>query len=296
MTYTLWRRSRGVTRALTSRDLPEVLELCDVDPVDSVLAAARFRELAARSLGHLESWGWPSSGPLEAVCWAGANLVPVIPSSLSPARARQALHAFTRQALLSPRRSSSLVGEQGAVMSMWRQLAGRWRAREVRENQPSMMMDTDSTVVQDTQVRTSSMEEFNSVFAACVAMFTEEVGYSPLAHGAGNSYALRVRELISLGRSYVHMVEDDRGHVEVAFKAEVGALTPKVAQIQGVWVAPRFRGRGLSVPGMAAVVERVRAQHAPTVSLYVNDFNVAAVRCYDRVGFTRVGSYSTILL
>jgi hypothetical protein len=33
----------------------------------------------------------------------------------------------------------------------------------------------------------------------------------------------------------------------------------------------------------------------PTVSLYVNDFNAAALSVYDRIGFTRVGELSTYL-
>ena len=44
---------------------------------------------------------------------------------------------------------------------------------------------------------------------------------------------------------------------------------------------------------MAAVVELAR-QTAPTVSLYVNDFNHPAVATYRRVGFVDVGEFATI--
>ena len=60
---------------------------------------------------------------------------------------------------------------------------------------------------------------------------------------------------------------------EVVFKADVGSVALGVAQIQGVWVAPRWRGQGLAGPAMAAVVEQVRAEIAEVVTLYVNDFN-----------------------
>jgi predicted GNAT family acetyltransferase len=46
---------------------------------------------------------------------------------------------------------------------------------------------------------------------------------------------------------------------------------------------------------MAAVVQHVRAHVAPTVSLYVNDYNVRAVRTYERVGFRTVGTFATVL-
>ena len=32
------------------------------------------------------------------------------------------------------------------------------------------------------------------------------------------------------------------------------------------------------------------------VSLYVNDFNVAALALYERIGFTTVGTFATVLL
>jgi predicted GNAT family acetyltransferase len=60
-------------------------------------------------------------------------------------------------------------------------------------------------------------------------------------------------------------------------------------------VDPARRGEGLSVAGMAAVVEACRAEIAPVVSLYVNDFNQPARRAYERVGFRTVGTFMSVL-
>jgi predicted GNAT family acetyltransferase len=68
-----------------------------------------------------------------------------------------------------------------------------------------------------------------------------------------------------------------------------------VCQVQGVWVDPELRGRGLSVSGTAAVVVRAQATVAPVVSLYVNAYNTAARRAYDRVGFRSAGSFCSVL-
>ena len=148
---------------------------------------------------------------------------------------------------------------------------------------------------------------------ACVRMFVEEVGYSPVAAG-GNAYTERVRGLITAGRSFVRVaggppapssttapapVDPLAGVAPpervVAFKAELGAVTPDVAQVQGVWVDPRFRGRRLSESGMAAVVEITRREIAPIVSLYVNAYNERALATYRRVGFEQVGTFATVL-
>jgi predicted GNAT family acetyltransferase len=79
------------------------------------------------------------------------------------------------------------------------------------------------------------------------------------------------------------------------FKAEIGAATSRACQIQGVWVAPEYRGRGLAAPAMAAVLRYALADVAPVASLYVNDYNTPARRTYRRVGFEEVGAFTSVL-
>jgi predicted GNAT family acetyltransferase len=88
---------------------------------------------------------------------------------------------------------------------------------------------------------------------------------------------------------------DVEGRRDIVFKAEVGIVGGSVAQVQGVWVHPSLRGQGRAKAGMAALVPMVRAHLAPTVSLYVNDFNDAAVAAYAAVGFREVGTFATVM-
>ncbi len=78
------------------------------------------------------------------------------------------------------------------------------------------------------------------------------------------------------------------------FKAEIGAISSQVGQIQGVWVHPARRGRGLGTAGTAAVADRL-AGMGRLASLYVNGFNRVARAAYARVGFRQVGSFATVL-
>jgi predicted GNAT family acetyltransferase len=121
-------------------------------------------------------------------------------------------------------------------------------------------------------------------------MFTEEVGVSPLRTDGGASYRARLAELIRAGYSLAWI---EGG--EVLFKAEIGAVSRSACQIQGVWVKPSLRGRGIGAAGTAAVVEYARTAIAPVVSLYVNDFNAPARAAYERVGFGEVGRYASVL-
>jgi predicted GNAT family acetyltransferase len=86
------------------------------------------------------------------------------------------------------------------------------------------------------------------------------------------------------------VVEGDR----VIFKADLGSVSAGVTQVQGVWLDPTLRGRGLAPAMMAAVVHYAR-RIAPVVSLYVNDFNAAARATYAKVGFRQTGEFATVL-
>ncbi len=134
------------------------------------------------------------------------------------------------------------------------------------------------------------MTDFDRILPACAAMFEEEVGYSPFL-GGQEFYSRRVAGLIREGHSLVHI--DANG--TVVFKAELGAVTRDVTQVQGVWMNPELRGgRGQSSGYMAAVVNLSRT-FAPVTSLYVNDYNAKARATYERVGFEQVGTFATVL-
>jgi len=46
---------------------------------------------------------------------------------------------------------------------------------------------------------------------------------------------------------------------------------------------------------MATVVDECLRAIAPAVSLYVNDYNLAARKAYERVGFETVGTFMSVL-
>lgn len=275
----------GLLRVLTSRELPDLQALLDRDPVAHCFVGSRVEAVGLDPwrLGG-EVWGYVDDGRLVSALYVGANLVPV--ETTASARA-----AFTDRARRVGRRCSSIVGPRPEVLELWRLLEPAWGpAREVRGRQPLMLIDEPPRVEADPLVRLVTEDELDVLLPACVAMFTEEVGVSPLAGGAGPAYRARIAEIVRTRRAYAR-IEDGR----VVFKAEVGASTDRACQVQGVWVDPALRGRGLSGPGMAAVVELAREQVAPLVSLYVNDFNHAARKAYVRVGFREVGSFATVL-
>ncbi|HEY0187437.1 MAG TPA: DUF4081 domain-containing protein [Cellulomonas sp.] len=292
----------GTGRVLEDPDVEAALAVCAQDPVAAVLARVRLEQAAVVGLRRVggQAWGYEVDGVVRAVCWAGANLVPVVPASQEePGLRAAAVDAFAAFGRAQGRRCSSIVGDADVVLPLWERLSGTWGGlREVRADQPSMVIDHEPAVAPDPAVRRSRPEEYPVVLPACVRMFVEEVGYSPLG-GAGGAYEARVRSLVRDGRSFVRLAEpagaDDGSAPEVVFKAELGAVAGGVAQVQGVWVTPARRGQGLSEGGMAAVVAAARRDVAPTVSLYANHYNERALAAYRAVGFRQVGTYATVL-
>lgn len=272
-------------RVLGPPDLPEFLALAARDPVVNVFAEHRARttNLDTRWLGG-EVWGRYDGDQLVAACHVGANLVPI---ECGPDDAL----AFAERALAKPRRTMTIVGPERAVEAIWDRLDVVWAGeREIRWRQPHLVLDHAPAVAPDPAVRRTEPRDLERIYPACVAMYTEEVGVSPAVGGGDDLYRARVAQLISRGWSFAR-IEQGR----VIFKAEVACASPTAAQIQGVWVAPDRRGQGLAAVGMAAVVDFVRRDIAPIVSLYVNEWNEPARAAYHRVGFRETARFATVM-
>ncbi|HEY1916724.1 MAG TPA: GNAT family N-acetyltransferase [Streptosporangiaceae bacterium] len=269
-------------RLLDERDRSGVQQALDSDPVAACMVASRV-ELAGVDSWRLggELWGFGSR--LEGLCFAGANLVPLRGE-------RTSIRAFADRARRTGRSCSSMVGRAELVLPLWDELSGHWGpAREVRAEQPLMVLPTRPALRSDPLVRAVRPDELDRYLPAAVAMFTEEVGVDPRAGDGGVGYRARVAEQIAGGRAFARF-EDGA----VVFKAEIGALSARVGQIQGVWVRPDRRGHGLGAAGTAAVVDRL-VDMGRVASLYVNAYNSPARAAYTRVGFSQIASFATVL-
>lgn len=222
--------TQTTTRVLEPSDLDAALAVLDREPVANAFVASRVQVagLDPWRLGG-EMWGWYEDGMLESLCYAGANLVPICATP-------RAVRGFADRARRAGRRCSSIVGPAEPTAQLWRLLEPNWGpARDVRPQQPLMVTDRlPDDIAPDPYVRRVRKDEMETIMPACVAMFTEEVGVSPLAGDGGLLYQARVAELVGSGRSFARLDE----HGKVIFKAEIGATTTRACQIQGVWIAP----------------------------------------------------------
>lgn len=293
--------SDGRVRLLTDADTPALAALAVRDPavnvyVESVLEAGRLAGPRGGADGtlFLGVADPDRPGALRSAVWVGSTVVPV-------AGHDDDVPALAAAVVSLRRRFASVYGPAGTVLPIGAALrAAGHRPRAVREDQPLLVLGQGGLASADgagprVGVVPATPEDLDAVLPASAAMFEEELGFSPFFTGAAQ-YRDRVRRMVADGR-VMHapgrpVVGDPTSGV--LFKADIGLLSSRCAQIQGVWLHPEHRGRGLAAPAMAEAV-RLIARRAPLVSLYVNAFNTPALRTYARVGFEQAGTFATVL-
>lgn len=279
-------RTTSPVRALTPADREEALALCARNRAANVFVTARIQEGALSAMpGSL--LGAYREGSLTGVAWVSANLVPVECDV-------QSIDAIASRIRQWRRQCASIFGPAEQVGWLWERLSGQWGPpRSVRRPQPLLSTRVRPSALGipcSPVVRPARVDETDIVLPAAAAMFTDEIGYPPYV-GSPAGYRAVIAGLIRAGHTYA-WIEDGT----TLFKADVGSVGSGAAQIQGVWLAPALRGRGLARPLMAAVTEAVLRDIADEATLYVNHFNVPARRTYASLGFAPVGSFMTVLL
>lgn len=268
-------------RRLLDADQGRVDALLSTDPVANCFLISRVAAHGVNRCGG-DMWGSFRRGRLRGLVYAGANVV--------PAGEAAAMDALARQLGRGPRRGEAVVGPSTLVLRLWDELRAVWGpARAERVRQPLMVADGVARALPDPDVRLALPTDLDALFEPSVAMFTEEVGRSPLANSSASAYRARLAWLIRSRRMFCRI--EDGG--SVVFKSELAVVGRSVGQLQGVWVSPQRRGTGLSAGAVVASVGLAR-QVAPQISLYVNDFNTRALRAYRRAGFRQVGEMASI--
>ena len=302
------------------------MSLCALDPVCAVSLVQQMQRWTRWGRGDVVALGGLAQ-PVAAA-WSVGSLMPFGLAG-RPEYGLRAADAGEIRALAEhsrPRlsRHGSVCGPVQDVVAVWGALSEQGvRARQERWKQPVLAAPRPAAGLSvghrprhpslswvGQAVRRAQPSETEMVLPASVDMFIGELGYDPTTDGSG--YSRHVGWLIEQGRSYVVLDDGAGGPVQpespraVAFKADVGALwnpvpgrADGVAQLTGVWTRQDLRGRGLASVALAAVIGAVRARHVGargTVSLYVNDFNTAALGLYGRLGFERAGTFATVLL
>ncbi|MDR0488415.1 MAG: GNAT family N-acetyltransferase [Propionibacteriaceae bacterium] len=274
----------GEVRVITPNQADEVWRLISLRMIDNIVVASKMEEFGVnRTRSGIELVGYWEDGQLMSVLCNGPNLQPINATEA-------ALDSFSTY--VEYRRCISIVGVREESLGLWNRLCQRsftqWASpREVRDHQKVMRLTGPPQIAPSPSVHPISTRHLDAYLRAAISMYTEEVGVSP-ADPQG-SYRDHVGTLMMKGRTFGVM-----DGTRVVFKADIVAAAAGICQIGGVWLAPEYRHQGFSEALMSGVVAHCQ-ERFPTVSLYVNPYNHAALRCYKAIGFTQISECATIM-
>src|SRR5688572_12422318 len=171
--------------ALVDPAFEQVLEFCERAPVERVF----LEEMALRAIGRFVGLD-AGDGRLQALCHAGANLVP----------SGEGCAAFADTAVRSS--SRMIIGEERAVDELWAAAGALMPVpREDRPAQP-VYRTLVAPPSGHTGLRAATVDDLERLLPACADAHELELGIDPRARDE-DGFRWRVRSQIEDGRSWV---------------------------------------------------------------------------------------------
>ncbi|HEX8337657.1 MAG TPA: GNAT family N-acetyltransferase [Pyrinomonadaceae bacterium] len=181
-----------------------------------------------------------------------------------------------------------LMGESGQVQTFWRYYAPSGGAPRKTRNVTIMEQRRPSEGCRELPgLRPARPADADEVAALHAAMVREETGADPLAAEPGG-FGLRCLRRIERGRTWV-WAEGGR----ILYKADVIALTPEAAYVEGVYVSPGERGKGHGRRCLAQMGRHLLEQ-VGSVCLFVDEENARGRDFYLSVGYAPASCYNIL--
>lgn len=221
-------------------------------------------------------------GRLEGVALIGH-------ATLVEARTERALAAFARLAQARPG-THMIMGEQELIANFWRGYSEA--GQEFRLACREMLFELRYPVALGEPVeglRLATSDDLELIIPAQAGMAREESGVDPREVDP-MGFRIRTARRIEQGRTWV-VVSGGR----LVFKAEVQSETPEVIYLEGVYVDPSERHRGVGSRCLSQLSLSLLGRVA-SLCLLANERNGEAHDLYRRVGFRFRCVYDTIFL
>jgi predicted GNAT family acetyltransferase len=279
---------RWDVRTLTEKDRHATLQFLNRQPLLNVYLISRILDEGLSANVQPVA----VSADQETICIASltSNVVAAMDEDCDPGSQSTALALLAERILTRVVPVRAIISEAGLVEELWRNLGQSIEPPTViRLRQPVYgLFQKTPSLTEMRNMRFAGSRDLEALVPACAAMHTEEVGIDPLSRDPVG-YRQRVRELIAKQRSLIW-----KEHGRIVFKCEYSAVTPEAIQLMGVWTHPSLRRKGYARQGLSEICGHIVKQ-GKKVTLFVNDFNDAAVHLYESLGFRRIGENRALI-
>jgi len=269
---------------LTEEYRNEVLDFLAERPVHTVCLAGFIRDNGLVSPHNRGTfYGCRNSeGRLEGVALIGH-------ATLIEARTRRAMREFALVAQAYPR-THMILGEREKVEQFWDSYADDGQQMRLACRETLFEVTQAMEVREEVEgLRHATIDDLDQVAPAQAAMAEYESGVNPLESDP-EGFRARCARRIEMGRVLV-LVKDGK----LVFKADVMADTPEVIYLEGVWVSPSERGKGIGRKCLRQVC-RDLLLHTRAVCVLVNEESERAHTFYRMCNFKKKAVYDTIFL
>lgn len=268
--------------ALARGDRSEVLTFLSARPLHNVALAGLVLDNGLESVlnrGRFYACR-AEDGGLEGVALVGHTV-------LFDARTDAAAEAFALVARTRERKHL-VMGEAEPVERFWHFYAGEEGGRP-RFTRRVGMLERRADAADDGEpvkgLRPATLADLAFVMTIQAEMVAEESGTNPLESDR-LGFHVRCARRVERGRVWVCVIEG-----RPVFKADVIAETREAAYLEGVYVSPDLRGRGLGSRCLAQMCRALHRAGTKAVCLFADERNERAQRFYERAGFGNAGPY-----
>jgi len=270
---------------LTETDKSEALQFLKIRPVHTVAMASFIQD---NGLENPDNRGVfygcrNAAGKLEGVALIGHT-------TLVEARSDESLKAFALIARQSATPIHLMMSDGKTIETFWKHYTG--------DNRPARKICTELLfelnfpfMVQDCEwnVRFADASELEQIAVAHDEVAFIESGSSPLLKDRAG-FLKRCAKRIEQKRTFV-VFENGK----LIFKADIVAETSDVIYLEGIYVAPEFRGRGIGSSCLSNLGRQLLSR-VDNVCLLSNTEFKSARRSFVRAGFKNTDSCQTIFV
>ncbi|MDT7602016.1 MAG: uncharacterized protein QOF61_13 [Acidobacteriota bacterium] len=181
-----------------------------------------------------------------------------------------------------------MLGEQEKVARFWSHYAQGTQPARLAYRELLLEIRGRTQACEEVRgLRRATLEDLELVMPVQAQLAFEESQINPLERDPAG-FRERCARRIEQGRTWV-WIEGGR----LIFKADILNQTSEVTYLEGVWVNPQDRGKGLGLRCMSQL-GRTLLRRTRSMTLFVNENNQEALDFYRKAGYQTRGCYDTI--